>query len=107
MPEWMSFWCVSLKIPEEGIDCFFLPIYTFLRTLRPLMAVHARKRGDESNDRLQSRFKSQVQKKGDLKALRGKKAFSKKPTKRAVRQQALKREEYRAKNRKRQFYSNM
>lgn len=71
------------------------------------MAVHAHKRGEESNDSLQQRFKRQVQKTGLLKALRGANVLSKKPNKRAVRTRALKREDFRAKNRKKQFYSNM
>lgn len=71
------------------------------------MAVHAHKHGDESNDALQQRFKKQVQKLGLVKLLRSRGQFSKKTTKRLQRQRALKREEYRAKNRKKQFYSNM
>lgn len=71
------------------------------------MAVHAHKRGDESNDSLQQRFKRQMQRTGLLRALRGANSLSKKPNKRAVRNRALKREEYREKNRKKQFYSNM
>lgn len=71
------------------------------------MAVHAHKRSDESNDGLQQRFKRQMQRTGLLKALRGTSVFGKKPNKRAVRNRALKREEYRSKNRKKQFYSNM
>lgn len=71
------------------------------------MTVHAHKRGDESNDSLQQRFKRQMQRTGLLRALRGTGVLQKKPNKRAVRNRALKREEYRAKNRKKQFYSNM
>jgi ribosomal protein S21 len=71
------------------------------------MSVHAHKRGEESNDALQQRFKRQVQKTGLMKLLRERKHRKKKPTKRLVRQSALKREEYRGKNRKKQFYSNM
>ena len=71
------------------------------------MAVHAHKHGDESNDALQQRFKKQMQKTGLLKLLRERSRFFKKPTKRMTRSKALKREEYRAKNKKKQFYSNM
>ncbi len=71
------------------------------------MTVHAHKRGDESNDGLQQRFKRQMQRTGLLKILRVRSSRAKNPNKRAVRQKALKREEYRTKNRKRQFYSNM
>lgn len=71
------------------------------------MTVHAHKHGDESNDALQQRFKKQVQRTGLMKLLRERGRLKKKPTKRHVRQRALKREEYRGKNRKKQFYSNM
>ncbi len=71
------------------------------------MAVHAHKHGDESNDALQHRFKKQLQKTGLMKLLRDRSRRKKKSTKRLVRQKAIKREEYRAKNRKKQFYSNM
>lgn len=71
------------------------------------MAIYARKKRDETNDRIQQRFKKQVQATGLLKLLRDRKIFSKKSNKRVVRQRALKREEYRARNRRRQFYSNM
>ncbi|MDA0375700.1 MAG: winged helix-turn-helix domain-containing protein [bacterium] len=71
------------------------------------MTVHAHKKGNESNDALQQRFKRQVQKTGLMKLLRELGHNKKKPTKRLTRQKALKREEYRDKNRKNQFYSNM
>jgi ribosomal protein S21 len=71
------------------------------------MAIHARKRPEESNDRLQQRFKQQVQKSGLIKKLRARNVFTRKPSTRLVRKRALKREEYRAVNRKRKFYSNM
>ena len=71
------------------------------------MAVHAHKHGDESNDALQQRFKRQVQRTGLMKLLRERSRFKKQQTKRLTRQKALKREEYREKNRKNQFYSNM
>ena len=71
------------------------------------MAIHAHKRGEESNDGLQQRFKRQVQKTGLLRTLRTRATRSKKPNRRLVRQKAVKREEYRSQNRKKQFYSNM
>lgn len=71
------------------------------------MAVYAIKRGEESTDRLQQRFKSQVQNARFIKTLRERRAFKKKPTSRLRRIRALKREEYRKINRKKQFYSNM
>ncbi len=71
------------------------------------MTVHAHKKGNESNDALQQRFKRQVQRTGLLRLLRERGHYKKKPTKRLVRQRALKREEHRDTNRKKQFYSNM
>lgn len=71
------------------------------------MTVHAHKHGEESNDALQQRFKRQFQKTGLAKLLRERSSRKKKPTKRLERMKALKREEYREKNRKKQFYSNM
>ncbi|HLD32026.1 MAG TPA: hypothetical protein VJB10_00375 [Candidatus Peribacteraceae bacterium] len=71
------------------------------------MAIHAHKKGEESNDGLQQRFKRQVQKTGLMKTLRSRTSLSKKPNKRKMRLRALKREEHRAQNRKKQFYSNM
>ncbi len=71
------------------------------------MAIHAHKNGDESNDRLQQRFKQQVQKAGIIKLLRSRGTFSRKPNRRLVRQRAVKREQFRAENRKKKFYSNM
>ena len=73
----------------------------------PAMAIHAHKKGDESNDRLQQRFKKQFQKSGIQKLLRGRKNFTRKLTRRLSRLRALKREGYRAVNKKKQFYSNM
>lgn len=71
------------------------------------MAIHARKRAEESNDRLQQRFKQQVQKSGLIKLLRERGVFKRKPSTRLQRKRALKREEYRTENRKKKFYSNM
>lgn len=71
------------------------------------MAVHAHRKGDESNDSLMQRWKKQVQRTGVMKTLRERSNFRKKPNKRLVRMKALKREEYRDRNRKKQFYSNM
>ncbi len=71
------------------------------------MAIYAHRKGSESNDALMQRFKKQVQKTGLMKLLRTRKAFKKNDSKRATRMKAVKREEYRSKNRKKQFYSNM
>lgn len=71
------------------------------------MAIHAHRKGEESNDSLQQRFKRQVQKSGLIKLLRVRGIRQRKPNTRLQRKSALKREEYRAKNRKQQFYSNM
>jgi ribosomal protein S21 len=64
------------------------------------MAVHAIKKGEESNDRLQSRFKKQVQEARFIKVLRERKVRKKKLTKRLQRIRALKREGFRAQNKK-------
>lgn len=71
------------------------------------MAIHAHKRGEESNDRLQQRFKQQVQKTGLIKLLRERSKHKKKPSRRLQRKRALKREGFREENRKKKFYSNM
>lgn len=71
------------------------------------MAIYAIKHGEESNDALQQRFKKQVQKTGLLKLLRERSRFAHPRTRRITRLRALKREENRAINRKKQFYSNM
>ena len=71
------------------------------------MAIYALRNGSESNDALMQRFKKQVQKTGLMKLLRSRKAFRGRVTKRELRIKALKREEFRAVNRKKQFYSNM
>ncbi len=71
------------------------------------MAIYAIKHGDESSDRLQQRFKKQVQKTGLMKKLRERSTYRKHRTRRLQRLRALKREEYRSQNKKKQFYSNM
>jgi ribosomal protein S21 len=71
------------------------------------MAIYAIKKGDESSDRLQQRFKKQVQKTGLMKLLRERSSYKHPLTRRLQRIRALKREGYRAQNRKKQFYSNM
>jgi ribosomal protein S21 len=71
------------------------------------MAIYAVKQKEESNDRLQQRFKKQVQKTGILKLLRERSTFKRRRTRRLERIRALKREEFRSQNRKKQFYSNM
>lgn len=71
------------------------------------MAIHAHRKGEESNDRLQQRFKQQVQKSGLIKRIRELSIFRKKPNTRQQRIRALMREKYRMENRKKKFYSNM
>jgi ribosomal protein S21 len=71
------------------------------------MAIYAIKHGDESSDRLQQRFKKQVQKSGLLRLLRERAHYKKPLTRRLQRIRALKREQYRAQKKKQQFYSNM
>lgn len=71
------------------------------------MAIYAIRKGDESNDRLQSRFKKQSQDARIVKTLRDRRTRKKKPTKRLQRLRALKREGFRAANKKKQYYSNM
>jgi ribosomal protein S21 len=71
------------------------------------MAIHAHRHGDESNDRLMQRFKKQVQETGLLKLLRERSTLKRSPSKRTTRMKALKREEYRSKNKRKKFYSNM
>ena len=71
------------------------------------MAIYAIKKGDESSERLQQRFKKQVQKSGLLPLLRQRNTYKKPLTRRLQRIRALKREGFRAQNRKTQFYSNM
>lgn len=76
-------------------------------TLSLLMAIYAIRKGEESNDRLQQRFKQQCQKFGIVKRKRASAVRTKKPTRRLGRLRALKREEFRSANRKKKFYSNM
>jgi ribosomal protein S21 len=71
------------------------------------MAIYAIRKGEESSDRLQQRFKKQVQKTNLLKVLRERRAYKKPRTRRLARIRALKREGFRAQNKKKQFYSNM
>ena len=71
------------------------------------MAIHAIKKGQESNDRLMTRFKKQVQEARFMKTLRERMRFKGKPTRRLARIRALVREENRKNNTKAKFYSNM
>ena len=75
--------------------------------LQPPMAIYAIRKGEESNDRLQQRFKQQVQKSGLIKLMRERRVHGRKPNRRLLRIKALKREEFRAQNKKKKFYSNM
>ena len=85
----------------------FLANLSLLPYPAPAMTIHAHRSGDESNDRLQQRFKGQVQRTGLMKLLREHARFKRTPNKRLVRLRALKREAYRTGNRKQKFYSNM
>jgi len=71
------------------------------------MAIFAVKRGSESNERLLNRFKKQAQDAKLVKSLRDRMRFKGKITKRQIRLRALKREEFRAANKKAKFYSNV
>ncbi len=71
------------------------------------MAIYAVKKGSESNERLLNRFKKQVQETRLLKKLRDGMRFKGKVTKREIRIRALKREQFRAENKKAKFYSNI
>jgi ribosomal protein S21 len=71
------------------------------------MAIYALRKGQESNDSLFQRWKKQVQQTGILKTLRERSSRKRKPSKRLQRIRALKREDYRESNRRKQFYSNM
>jgi ribosomal protein S21 len=71
------------------------------------MSIHAHRKGSESNDSLMQRWKKQVQQTGLLKLVRERSHFRRSETRRMERIRALKREEHREENRKRQFYSNM
>ncbi len=71
------------------------------------MAIHAVKKGSESNERLLNRFKKQVQETRLVKMLRDRARFKGKVTKREIRIRALKREQFRVENKKAKFYSNI
>lgn len=71
------------------------------------MAVFAIRKGEESNERLQSRFKKQFQETRLLPVLRERKTSKRRVTKRMQRIKAMKREEFRALRKKNQYYSNM
>jgi ribosomal protein S21 len=71
------------------------------------MAIYAVRKPEESNDRLQQRFKQQTQRSGLIKLIRDRNIHKKKPSRRLQRIRALKREGFRDDNRKKKFYSNM
>lgn len=71
------------------------------------MAIYAVRRPEESNDRVQQRFKQQVQRSGLVKLIRDRNIHKRKPSRRLQRKRALMREGYRVENRKKKFYSNM
>jgi len=62
-------------------------------------------RTGESFDRMLKRFGGHVKSRGLLKAFRNGRYFAQKPTQRKARESAVKREEYRAAAKKRQFLS--
>lgn len=71
------------------------------------MAIYAVRRPEESNDRIQQRFKQQVQKSGLIKLKRERNVRQRKANKRLQRKTALHREMLRSANKKKRFYSNM
>jgi len=71
------------------------------------MAIHAVKKGDETNEKLSQRFKKYVQKAGILQRTRERRYLNPPRTRREQRLRALHRERLRAEKRKTQFYSNM
>lgn len=89
-------------LPYLFIDHITPPLY-----IAQAMAIYAVRRGSESNDRLMNRFKKQVQATRFMKTMRERSRFKKHPSRRLLRLRALKREEYRTKNKKQKFYSNM
>ena len=72
-----------------------------------VMAIHAHKRSTETNDSLQQRFKKQVQKSGLLKLMRERATYRRPANRLARRKRALHRENLRAENKKKEFYSSM
>jgi ribosomal protein S21 len=66
--------------------------------------VHVKRDPKESFERMLSRFKKLLQRSHKLQEAKAKMTFSKKPTKRYVRQAAIMREYYRAEKAKRLFY---
>ena len=68
------------------------------------MKVVVVKKPKESDERLIARFNKAVQKTKKVPRIRDAKFRKKKPTKRLVRQGAIKRDEYRAKREKSKFY---
>ena len=68
------------------------------------MKVTVWKNDKESMERCITRFNKKVQGSRKLLKLKGERYFSKSPTKRYVRQAAIMREQYRAKNERTKFY---
>ncbi len=68
------------------------------------MAVKVKKSSKESFERFMSRFDGMVQRARIVRLLRERRYRKKDPTKRQVRESALKRDEYRAKREKMKFY---
>jgi hypothetical protein len=90
----------------------FFDFFSLLQTVNTRypalhMAIYAVKQGSESNERLMNRFKKQVQGARLVKMLRDRLRFRKPKKRREVRLRAIKREFFRARNKKAKFYSNM
>lgn len=71
------------------------------------MAIYAIRKGVESNESLQRRFKKQHQDSRVTPVLRGRRTHSRALNRRSIRLRALKREHFRAARKKNQYYSNM
>ena len=67
--------------------------------------IFAVRRKNENNEQVMHRFKKQIQSSGVVTKVRKSKFFSKKKTKRRIRDEAVKRTEYREKNRKKILWS--
>jgi hypothetical protein len=87
---------LTFRCPLHILNCAYLS--------NLFMTVKVSKSSKESFERFMSRFDGMVQRARIVRLLRERKHRKKDPTKRQVRQAALKREEYRAKREKMKFY---
>ena len=71
------------------------------------MAIYAIRKGNESNESVQRRFKKQQQDTRMTPVLRKRRTHTRALNRRLIRLRALKREEFRAERKKNQYYSNM